>query len=78
MTMRESSEVPVAEICGNKMFTYYRHYMHFIYDNFSNILWSDFSFFYRDFIGILCVLAVVFCFLNSRFFTEKMSIIYRD
>ena len=45
--------------------------MHLICDNFSNILWSDFSFFYRDFIGILCVLAVVFCFLNSQFFYRE-------
>ena len=51
--------------------------MHLIYDNFSNILWSGFSFFYRDFIGILCVLAVVFCFLNSRFFYRE-NVLYVD
>ena len=40
--------------------------MHLIYDNLSDILWSDFSFFAEILLGF-CVLAAVFCFLNSRF-----------
>ena len=44
--------------------------MHLIYDNSSNILWSDFSFFAEILLGF-CVLAVVFFFFKQSFFYRE-------